>query len=239
MNREFIIRDEANQFCQDLRTFELTPKGHEEFNSDLSSKVFDFSESEDRLIFLYEVHKILDSKLEKHLIKCQYKDKPEKCDINKFYWKTIFFTEQEIKDLNSEYDFKIFRPFVQVDLVKETLVGLSKYQDSAKLFQSALDKLNENRFERNLLDDLRLSLETLLKTLLNNKKSLEKQYSDLGIYLKEKNTSKECNNMFLKLIDYYSKYQNTYVKHHDKVNSEEVDLLINLTSSYMIYLMNK
>ncbi len=39
--------------------------------------------------------------------------------------------------------------------------------------------------------------------------------------------------MFEKLIDYYSKYQNTYVKHDDAVPNEEVELLLELTSSFM------
>ena len=178
--------------------------------------------------------------LERHLKKCPYKEEPEKCYKNTFYYKAIFFTEQEVKDLNPDYDFKIFRPRVRIDLVKENLLGLSKYPDSAKLYQSALDKLNENRFDRNLLDDLRLSLETLLKSILKNNKSLEKQTSDLGVFLKKENgSSKECNNMFIALIAYFTKYQNTYIKHNDKVKSEEVDLIINLTSSFMVYIINQ
>lgn len=42
--------------------------------------------------------------------------------------------------------------------------------------------------------------------------------------------------MLEKLIDYYSKYQNTYVKHDDAVPTEEVELVLELTSSFMKHL---
>jgi hypothetical protein len=239
MNKEFILKDEAKRFCSGIKSYEIKYDGPEEFKNDLDCKIINFSESEDRLIFLYEVHNILEAYLEKHQEKCPHSEAPEKCNTNVFYSKAIFFTEQEIKDLNPEFNFKIFRPFVQVDLVQEALMGLFKFPESTKLYQSALDKLNENRFERNLLDDLRLSLEILLKSILNNNKSIENQNSDLGNFLKDIQSSNECNNMFIKLIEYYSKYQNSYVKHNDKVNSKEIDLIISLTSTFMVYIMNK
>lgn len=47
-----------------------------------------------------------------------------------------------------------------VDDVKHWLVD---YPRSENLYDSALTKFNNNLFERNLLEDLRLSLELLLK----------------------------------------------------------------------------
>ncbi len=39
--------------------------------------------------------------------------------------------------------------------------------------------------------------------------------------------------MFAKLVDYYSKYQNSYVKHDDAVIEEEVEFIFEITSSFM------
>ena len=88
-----------------------------------------------------------------------------------------------------------------------------------------------------MLDDLRLSLETLLKSILENNKSLENQLPELGKYISDRKGSKELNNMFLKLIDYFSKYQNTYVKHHDNVNENEIEIIIEIASSFMKYIV--
>jgi len=92
-------------------------------------------------------------------------------------------------------------------------------------------------FTRNLLDDLRLSLELLLKGIFKNSKSLENQIELLGEYLKEKGGSKELTNMFVKLVDYYSKYQNTYVKHDDAVIEEEIEFIFEITSSFMKHIV--
>ncbi len=43
--------------------------------------------------------------------------------------------------------------------------------------------------------------------------------------------------MFLKLIDYFSKYQNTYVKHNDNVSENEVEIIIEMASAFMKFLV--
>jgi hypothetical protein len=89
----------------------------------------------------------------------------------------------------------------------------------------------------NLLDDLRLALELLLKALLGNDKSIENQIPFLGEFIKKRGGSPELANMFVKLVDYYTKYQNTYVKHDDGVIDEEVEFVFELTSSFMKHLV--
>jgi len=118
-------------------------------------------------------------------------------------------------------------------LIEETIHWLADFQESLELFNSALLKLQNKVFERNLLDDLRLSLELLLKGILNNNKSMEKQISDIGVFLQKRNGSKEFTNMFLRLVDYYSKYQNSYVKHNDAVIESEIEFIYEMTCSFM------
>lgn len=67
-------------------------------------------------------------------------------------------------------------------------------------------------FERNVLDDLRLALEVLLRGILGNDKSLENQIAPLGDYVRSKGGSAEFGNMFVKLVEHFTKYQNRYVK---------------------------
>lgn len=73
----------------------------------------------------------------------------------------------------------------------------------------------------------------LLKNILSNEKSLENQLSALGEYIQNKGGSKELGNMFQKLVEYYSKYNNTYVKHNDNIIEEEVEFIFEITSSFM------
>jgi hypothetical protein len=102
-----------------------------------------------------------------------------------------------------------------------------------KLFDEALHKHDNGVFRRNTLDDLRLALELLLCDLFGNGKSLENQVPAVGQFVRSKGGSKELANMFQKLVDYYASYQNTYVKHDDAVITSEIEIIFELTASFM------
>ena len=92
-------------------------------------------------------------------------------------------------------------------------------------------------FERNTLDDIRLSFELLVKDLLGNEKSLENQIGGICGILDKCGTSVELKNMVQKIIDYYTKFQNNHVKHDDAVNENEIEYVIELTSVIMKFLI--
>lgn len=123
------------------------------------------------------------------------------------------------------------------ELVQETKHWLSNYPNSLKLYESALEKYENGIYERNALDDMRLSFELLVKDLLKNKKSLENQIQELGQVLKGKGASKELRNMITTVISYYTDYQNNHIKHDDQVNRNELEFIIELTSVIMKYLI--
>jgi hypothetical protein len=87
------------------------------------------------------------------------------------------------------------------------------------------------------LDDLRLALEILLKAIFDNGRSLENQLPALGQFIKLRGGSPQLSNMFSKLVEYYSNYQNTYVKHADAVIEQEIEFVLEITSSFMKHLI--
>ena len=135
----------------------------------------------------------------------------------------------------------IFQPkgakLLDEKVVNDVLNWLTSYNIVCKNFKSALEKYQNKIYQRNLIDDLRLSLELLLKEILNNEKSLENQKKPLGKYLEEKNIPKELRNMYWQLINYYTNYQNNYAKHNDKVSSSEIEFLIYLTGVFIRFLI--
>lgn len=168
----------------------------------------------------------------------QYRIIKELCELE------LFSDNKTVKDLKikliSRYGDNFGHSIPQdVDevLIEATNEWLKDYPDAKKIFEDAIIKLENKIFKRNLLDDLRLSFEILVKNLLGNNKSLENQISELGIFLSSKNVSKELKNMIVKLIDYYTKYQNTYIKHNDIVNEKEVEFIFENTSSLMKFLI--
>jgi hypothetical protein len=126
---------------------------------------------------------------------------------------------------------------INESLIEETRHWLAEFPECLEIYNAALEKWSNNIHPRNLLDDIRLALELLLKGILGNEKSLENQQKPLGEFIAARNGSKELNNMFLKLVDYFGKYQNTYVKHSDNVNDNEIEIIIEIASSFMKFLI--
>lgn len=120
-------------------------------------------------------------------------------------------------------------------LIAQAKEFLTSFPDAKNLYDKAVANYDNKTFQRHVLDDLRLSLELLLKQILGNNKSLENQLTILGKLFKTKGTSHEITNMFHKILDYYTDYQNSYVKHNDKVNSDEIEFMINLTTTFMLF----
>lgn len=127
--------------------------------------------------------------------------------------------------------------FVESVTVTEVKHWLNDFPDALSLYNSALAKYCHGIFERNVLDDMRLSLELLLKELLHTEKSLENQISDLGMFLKAKGVQPEIRNMYITLLKYYLQYQNNHVKHNDEINPNEMEYIIDLTSLFMKFLL--
>jgi len=116
-----------------------------------------------------------------------------------------------------------------------TLDKLSVCPSAQEVYRSGVKKYSEGVYERNVLDDMRLALELLVKQLLGNQKSLENQMSELGQALSGHHN--ELRNLINKTLDYLCKYQNSYVKHNDAVDSTEVDFIIEHTSATINFLI--
>lgn len=126
---------------------------------------------------------------------------------------------------------------LDVPLIDETRHWLHDHPKALALLEQAKLKYDAKVFQRSLIDDLRLGLELLLKSILGNSKSLENQIALIGPRLKERGASPQFTNMFQKLLDFYSKYQNDYVKHDDAVPEEEVEFIFELTASFMKHIV--
>lgn len=125
----------------------------------------------------------------------------------------------------------------ETELIQTTKHWMSGCPTALKQYESALSKYEGGIFERNTLDDIRLSFELLVKDLLQNDKSLENQIEGICGILDKCGTSVELKNMVHKIIDYYTKFQNNHVKHDDAVNKNEIEYVIELTSAIMKFLI--
>lgn len=171
----------------------------------------------------------------------QYRIIKELCEHNSFSFVPTR-DRQELK-IRLVTKFPQFAGETRASDINETLIEETRHwldgHDAALLsYNSALQKYEAGIFHRNLLDDLRLALELLLKELFDNNKLLENQLSTLGSFIKEDVGSIELANMFQKLVEYYGKYQNSYAKHDSVVLEEEIEFIFEITSSFMKHLVH-
>lgn len=151
-------------------------------------------------------------------------------------------TVQEIIDKMKrrfpEYDFS--ESILNQNLVEETKHWLVKYHGALQEYLNAENQYSEGIYTRNLLDNLRLSLELLIKELSGVNKSIENQdYVTLLQNLKSRNVSAELRNMIKLLINYYGVYQNQFVKHNSEVAETEIEIIFELTSTIMKFLIRE
>ena len=123
--------------------------------------------------------------------------------------------------------------FLSGALIVDALSWLDEFEQSKKSFAKAVRiKRTESNY-RGIIDELRLSIELLFKQLFKNEKSLENQTENIGKYFKENNISIEISNMYIKLMDLYTKFNNNNAKHNDNIKEIEIDYMIYLTGNFI------
>lgn len=107
-----------------------------------------------------------------------------------------------------------------------TLSKLTSYAEAKALYDKALFGIYMGADYRHALDDLRLALETLLKRVLGNEKSMENQGDALGAYLGAKGISSEIVGNVKVNLTAVSRYFNEHEKHKDNVKANEIDYIV-------------
>ena len=125
------------------------------------------------------------------------------------------------------------------NIYNSTIKVLSPYKGALNSYNNALLKYQSGIFNRNILDDMRLSLELLVKELFSLNKTLEHCKNEIGKVLKEKGTSDSIRNLFTTILSYYTQYNNDSVKHNDMVQKSDVEFIMEQTSIMMKYLIEK
>ncbi len=90
---------------------------------------------------------------------------------------------------------------------------LNDYDNAKKPYVSAVELIKTNKYEREVLDNLRLSLELLLHDIFNNKLSLEKQKENIKSLIDSQDIPSGLKNLYNKIINNLIDYQNKNVKH--------------------------
>ena len=125
-------------------------------------------------------------------------------------------------------------------VIEGNLVWLEKYPDAAKPFETALrlySRKDPSNF-RNLLDSLRLSVEQVLRAVLNNRKSLEHQKEEFLRWLSVHDAHSQIGKIYHHLLFVeFAQYHNDAVKHNeDKYTAAEVEFMLYLTGTLLRFI---
>lgn len=163
----------------------------------------------------------------------RYIDKSEL--VNKVL-EALKLSNANVKILKKENNYELYPihvEFLDIPLVIDNLIWLDKYDNTKKHFSNAVKMQRTKQNYRNIVDELRFSLESFFQQLFSNKKTLENQKNNVGDFLKNNNISTTISNMYIKLFDLYTIYNNDNAKHGDNITENEVDYLIYLTGSFI------
>jgi hypothetical protein len=117
---------------------------------------------------------------------------------------------------------------------------LKDYAEVKKLLISAHNNLDNPELNRYALDNCRLALELVLKSLFKNDKSLENQISYLGLLLEERKVTVETRNIYIQLVKGYAKFQNENIKHNVvEISQDESQLIFETTITFINFLFGE
>jgi hypothetical protein len=128
---------------------------------------------------------------------------------------------------------------LDLPLVEEPLVWLSEYPKIAEHYEEALRIVltKDSAKFRNALDNLRWALEQLMRSILGNRRPLEKQRDVLLPWMKQRNVHQQVVNMYSDLLNRFGEYQNDAVKHGDNWRPAELEFMIYLTGAFIRLLL--
>ena len=118
-------------------------------------------------------------------------------------------------------------------LVSDVLLWLKDYPLTEKAWIKALKAYSESTelTASESADNFRKALERFFQEFFESEKSLEKLKSEYGIFLSSKGIPAEIKNIFEKLLEAYTKYNNNYAKHHDKVSKSVLEYIMYQTGN--------
>jgi hypothetical protein len=131
--------------------------------------------------------------------------------------------------LKKEGNFEVFS-----EIITETQHFLGKYPKAYEKYQECVTQFSSESESIHLFDDLRKSVEFLLKEILNMPESnWNSVISELKIKSKQLNFPTEFREMLFHLMNFYDKYQNEHVKHKEEIMKNQVVFIFELTTTFL------
>lgn len=126
-------------------------------------------------------------------------------------------------------------PFIHT--LEKVNANIDKYPSCKKLFYSGINLIKRDDLMHGL-DDLRKAVEMLLKDLLHNNLSIERQpQNKIKTLLLENGWKGRCLELWPILMGQFKRYQNAYVKHDDGSRITEINTELTILQTLHIIML--
>ena len=172
-------------------------------------------------------------------INCQEDNRPKRWkrdDFKKLLCDLLEETHIQFDIIEDEQGYFLFpKGATELDdsLVSQPLVWLNDYPLTKRAWIKALENYSEatELTASETADNFRKALERFFQEFFESEKSLENLKSEYGTFLSSKGVPTELKNNFEKLLESYTKYNNNYAKHHDKVSKSVLEYIMYQTGN--------
>lgn len=157
------------------------------------------------------------------------------------YIKTLFTTDEAFDEVENILNSHFGNGVLRNDTIENTngvLNELVSHPMPLDLYKKAIDGFQKQRDYRHAMDDLRLSLELLLRDVLSNEKSLEKQGKFLNAYLGKGGISSEIIAGITEEMKALGRYFNEHEKQKDDINISDIDCVVHWVSNIIHVVMS-
>ena len=174
-------------------------------------------------------------------VNCQEDNRPKRCKRD--YFKKLFCdlldeTHIRFDIIEDEQGYFLFpKGAKELDnaLISDSFIWLKDYPKTQKAWIDALKGYSDTTdvTASETADKFRKALERFFQEFFESEKSLENFKSEYGNFLSSKGVPAEIKNNFEKLLESYTKYNNNYAKHHDKVSKSVLEYVMYQTGNLM------
>lgn len=150
------------------------------------------------------------------------------------YPKLAFSAEEVEDEIHYTLDNYFSDPKINTTHLSNVRQILSEHPKALEVYNSAIEKIIKEEYDRNAIDDMRLAWDNLVSDLTGRNASPNKLAEEIGQLLSKKGVAPQLINMFISMVKQYADYQDKNIKHNTNLSHSDVLFVLNITNAFIM-----
>ena len=150
------------------------------------------------------------------------------------YPKLAFSAEEVEAEIHNTLDNYFSDPKINTAHLSNVRQILSEHPKALEVYNSAIEKIMKEEYDRNAIDDMRLAWDNLISDLTGRNASPNKLAEEIGQLLSKKGVAPQLINMFISMVKQYADYQDKNIKHDINLSHNDVLFALNITNAFIM-----